>query len=530
MSKILKGVFIYTFIILGIVLILGMLVFGIMFMTADSDTPFALFGYKAIYVVNGEQPNQLVQTIDYENGDVLNLTINGGNFHVFVTQAGDTTENIVVKKTDQLFGLYKGTYNPQAVTSVTKEEGIIKATITAPQLNGLVSYGESYIQVIVPDEKEFVLNLIVENTGGDVTIDGTITNKPTKKIIINTLNVTTTTGDLNMKAIGSLNETEHENTEQTNVTLNGIYFKTDGGNFDLSNINRLTIPSSPSTDVITDTIEINSKRGDFKFHDVVSSMNIHGEDVRIDANIINTNERGFTFNSPNGFFKIKELITTGIAANVITTNVVNVDIETVTGETAITTTYGNISIKTLNNNATLESTNGNITVSIVAKGNLTAISKFGKINVQAYESNAYFKNEKGSITATYVGEAVNAEEKTEIVSKDGAIALGGILNSTDITTTGSATVTLTFAQLAQTGNITHKITLNKGSATLKMQAVSPFKVKASGNVNGSVGSTNIATLVSENGNNVFSVFDATETSCLFDLNAGSGKITFATIE
>lgn len=525
MSKVLKGVLTYTFIIIAILLVFGMLIFGIMFITANSKMQFSFFGFKALHKSRVKYENAIVATKNIEPQSEIDININSGNFKLSVIQSGpDGTQNIVVSKYDDLIGIYRGEYTGPVSTSMELDETTNKyvVNIDIHDVNGLVSYGNSYVDVILPTNKNFKYNLNIVSKNGDVELNGNVKDKPEYTILVNDLKVETNRGKFLVNKLGTLNQ--DENAGEGNVTLNSVYFKTNGGVFDLSKIKKLSVLENEGQ---VSTIVIDSKRGDFKFNDINAPMLIEGEDVRIVANKINTKQQGFTFKSPKGFFKINEIITEGTGVNEISTNVINVEIEKITGETLITTTYGNIVIGTLNNNSTLKSVNGNITVT-TANGNVTATSKFGDINIGGFKKLVSITNEKGNITAKYIGELTETNT-IEVKNNDGKTTLENIYGPLSLTINGDGNVNVTFASLAQSSAVTHNITLKNGEANLKVKIDTPFRLKAKGNVTGTLGSTNIAELIASAGQEVIIPVFGQNNNCLFNINAGSGKVTFQTI-
>jgi len=548
MSKVLKGVTIYTAITLGIVLVLSMLVFGIMFISAGSSNPFTVFGYKAIYVNNKTQEAVVIDTEEIANESVIDLVINSGNYDVFISQTNDTSTSIGSRKIDNLFGLYKGeTYSANIVTSfvqVTGEENHYTATINVPQLDGYVSYGDSRVLVKLPTDKNFVYNLTIVSSTGDISLNGFVNEtymEAEKPFELNKLSVTTTTGNFVIKNVGTdveeiIPATEEGQEDQIitvrKLALDSYYFNTNGGVFDLTDVDLLSISDAEQS---TLAFEINANLGDFYFNDILGKMVIIGQDIRLEANKIDTAKKGFTFNAPKGFFKIEELVTEEdienpeASVNDITTEVINVEIGSITGLTSIDTTYGNIIVTTLNNAATLNSVNGNITVT-TANQNITAISKYGDITITGYKKLAYLKNEKGSITATYTGttEVADITNLTEAYNTDGRTTLNGIFANLTLSVTGNGSANVTFTDLSTSSESVYQISMNKGNATLGLNLTRPFRFKAVGDVKGTLGNVNIAGLVTQNGQNVeIPVFSATNDSCLIVANAGDGSITFA---
>ena len=540
MSKILKGVLIYSFIAIAIVLVLAMFVFGIMFFTANSSKPFEVFGYKAIYRSNVFVESKVIATEEFDENDVLNLTINVGNFDAVVLLTDDTTEDIIVRKRDDIFGVYNNVYDPSINTAVesvydeTELLNIITANVTVGQVEGLVTYGGSYVQILVPGIKNFVVNLNIVTTTGDVVINGVSDEDPTQKFTINNLNVETTTGNLTLTKIGSIIEEEYDNQEESLVTMNSIELKTNGGTFDLSNIDNLSVVNE--VDSIENKVVINAQLGFFKFIDITAPIRIEGKSVSLQARVLNTGVGGFVYDSPQGYFKIEEIIADQDVSNVIETEMVSIDLLKVSGTTNITTTYGDIKIGTAENAIIIGSEHGDITISNVAKGNVTAISHYGKINVNSYLKRAYFKNNRGTITATYYKAGtfnaetnpmeINAEHLTEVETVTGGVTLNNVFNSITVTITDSATLNVNLTTLPEDPTVIHDINMGTGTATLNLSSLIHFRVNATGNVTGTGYFSTMASKVSTAGQGVTFAVGETANDTNSVLFSVSGKVVF----
>lgn len=550
MSKVLKGVLIYTGVLIGIGLVLSMLLGGIMFLTAGTNSPFSVFGYKAIYLSNVNRENTRIITSEVASNSVITLNVNSGDFDLNVVQASDTTENIIVKKKDSLFGIYTGEYNGNPQIDFDQEELVVDISVS--MFDGFISYGESALTVILPSAKDFVYDLNLTSASGDITLNGYEAvegeNAETNTLELNQLNVSTGTGNFYLKNVGEhvAESTEGETTipAHLDLELHGLLFGSNGGRFDLrgeTETEKLYISvveeeglEEGEESAYSEEFEISADNGDFFFDKVFGYMDISGSDIRIDADYLNTQGKGFSFNSPTGYFDIGEVVTIATAgqetvgANTITTETVNVMIETISGETSITTTYGNISIGTLQNGATLGSENGNITVD-VANGNITAISKYGNVTVSSYKKSAYLDTDKGAIAATYTGDMTETgiTNTTEVYNKDGKTTLNNVFGNLTLSVTGNGNATVTFAQFVQSSESQHNISISKGSSSLRVLLTQPFRFNATGNVNGTIVNDNIADLIAAQGQGTnIALLNATENSPLITINAGSGSATF----
>lgn len=550
MSRILRGVIVYTFILAAAAAVLGVFLFGIMFITSATGKPFKVFGYKAIYSRNARSAEEIT-TSSFDKGSILNLTIKSGNHKVLVKQAGDSTTNIIVQKSDSMVGIIKGYDGKiEKTISVDEETGVISATISIKNAEGIVSYGESFLLVYVPDAKEFKINLSVETVNGNVVIDGATQKDAAAKIALNSLSVKTVKGSMEVKQLGSIFGVEQADSTTSNATLAGIYLNTKGGNFVFSSVENLRVVSGETLKEIEEinedfekdetsefvapeisgdgVIEIEAAAGDFIFKNIYSQMKVFGEQIRIEAADIVVQGEGFKFNAPKGYLKIRSIFTQGNeeeVANVINTEVINVDIQEITGYTNIKTTMGSIKINTINGSATLQSRNGNITVGEVVTGNMSAVTQFGNINIKGYKQAAYFESTKGDITATSLQEEGSIFQ-TEVKTNDGSVALNTIAGMLKLAIKGNGSAKVNFIDLVQNADNLVEIVNARGKINLVVKS-SPFFLIAKGSVVGDVFTTNIANLVKGKEGQKVSVLTTSSASPLMDINAGNGKVTFS---
>jgi len=512
--KILKGVLLYTLIIIGMFLVVGMLIFGIMFITANTNTPFSLFDYKAINASNKTYDDVFLDASQLTDGQTVTINIYANDFDVNITQTSDTTDKIIARKNDNMFGLYSGSY--VGIPTVTFNAETTTYKIVANEINGLIAFRDSSLNVMVPSVDNFIYNFNIYNTTGNVSINGCV-KEEVAQLQINNLYVETTKGDFVIDNIA--NKTGINNVGF--ISLNSISVKTNGGIYDFSKIENLGVAGNSG-------IFIQAEYGDFVFDNVKGQLNILGEDIRIEANVVNTLGEGFYFNSPKGYFKITEIRSEEEnSINTIITDNIDVDIETITGETTILTTYGNINVDTLNNNASLTSENGNITVKH-ALNNISVVSTYGNIVVEDYRAKGYIKNINGTINITFGLNVATAANNCEIISTSGSVVANNIYNPIKVTTLGKAGVTINFADIVNDKNIEHNIKLNSGTANLYLKSNRAFYLNATGNVAGNVGSETITATTTDVV--VLSEDDsAGQNLSKIKLDAGSGQIIFHTI-
>lgn len=547
--KIIKGIGIYTLLILGALLLFAVLIAGCMFIFPNFD----VFGWKIMFRSNQQVVN--INSPELEVGATYNVCIDAGVHNVSVYQFTDDTKFANIVKVDDMFGFYKGDYNEQLVYPENAETKKYNIYVNAASIDGAVLGRKSEIKVYLPNSSSYVLN--IKTTTGDIAINGTgvsATNK-THNLNVTGLDIETTTGDFKWENINSTpvkvgtgenalykNEvvdaidTTAEGYTADNyaryVLLSKLNAKTSTGKFDfsLSNSDSKKTYIAPaviggdSTVNFIDVITNNSKpsaldekidndkygfylsadRGDFTFNNVIATkLNIVGKDVLVRANEIATC-KDFYFNVPNGYFEIENLnsiFTTTL--NTIITNNINIDLENASGELSIVTTYGNINIGTLNQNASLTSTDGNIVVK-QANAAISAISEKGDITIEKYRDKGFLKNKSGKISATFDVDwyktatlgIVDYQKCMEVYNENASTTIKDAVFKTDILS-GGGNLTVSYYEMKNTQGLTgatpieHKITVTGGNAQVSIPNIAAFKFKGAGSISGNVGSVSI---------------------------------------
>ena len=550
--KIVKGVLLYTVIIIGIALVIAMLLVGAMFLFPK----FEVFGWKIMHKSNETIKDTISKEIT--SSSVQTIEIDAGLHDVRIHQFEGETKYILVNKTDDMFGFYNNDDGYDNKVTI-KNPATDKFEITVSKLNGAILPRDSRLDIYVPNSKSY--NFIIRTTSGDVSLDGT-----TKKLNLNSLNISTDSGNFSWKNINSTIfkkgadsyswqvvgevDTKEENYKKENykqvVFINDLKATTNSGTFnfkmengDVANFAIAPIKSGNGTTAnvmqgmfansnknawlssFTESNQSNfyfeAKRGEFLFDGIFSygglNLSFIGNDVLVDANAIQlttpeeqTSENpkmfSFMFNAPNGFFKINEL---SASLSTIITNNIDVKLDKVHGELSITTTYGDINISNVTENASLKSTHGNITVGN-ATASLSAISEYGDITVNKYSNRLYLKNRHGKITAsfnrewfeankTYISDEQCKTTVAEIANEDGSINVSNLVFETKLTTTKGGAINASFYEMhkadSQQNQITHKILLTGGSANVQITNLVPFMFKGKGSIGGSIGSATI---------------------------------------
>lgn len=457
--KALKGLLIYIGIALAMVLGVCVLLFAGMYF-------FPTFRIAGIGIVHKSKTvvNEEIDFSNYSNFDNIELTIGSKRVNVEIVP---TEEKFTYTLQQDVFGIVYDMTEYAVIKTISQTDNTIKVNLNVTEPNGLWADNNSELKICLPKNHKY--NAIINTNKGQVNIDS---------CSLNSLNVTTTSGNVSLTNCGELINDERY------LILDALNLSTDTGNFDLSSVSNLTVNS---------VIKLNANDGDFNFGNIKAGLDIAGTGVRLTAKTISTSEDGFRFISENGFFKIDKIITGIGTENTIVTENCDVQINEIFGKTAIITTYGNINITTLNDKTTLSSEHGNINIK-QAYEDLRITTDFGNITVSSYLMNGKFVSRKGNIDVKSIGEYQKGI-RTEIQNEDGAINVDNKINQLIVKTTGMSKVTVTYREIK--GGLTniedvfqHKVTLGQYSSAIVYMPTAnyntPFKFKAKGNISGEI--------------------------------------------
>lgn len=557
--KTLKGIGIYTLIILGILLVIAGLLVGCMFLMPG----FKMFGWTLL-----AKNHEVKDFYSASELDALTYTINidASIYNVTVTLGEGKT--VYVQQTDEMYGFYRpDNYTEEDFKTSISQSGTI-INITSPSFPSSMSGRKSALYVTLPKKaKEYNLN--VKTSTGSIVIKGNTNGDfPLKELEINT-----ESGDVSFDSLRSvvykngdkfqeITSLENENKDLLTrvVPIEKILINSNKGDVDFrfgseslktENIYLTTcsynqVKGASSLDALINILEkntnenpivLNTKNGDVTFDNVYSQeFQLSGNDVLLRANKIYSSKE-FKFNSPSGLFEISSLTA---PLSTITTNNIGIKLGKINGELSVTTTYGNIEIEESTKNTSLNTVHGNIKVGH-AKGSVSAISEYGDIDVK-YSSKAYFKNNHGSIKVEFVNKNENKtgiERDKEYNNTCDIITGNGTVNATNLTyettlTSNGGRITAQFSEMYEAANkennnislvVHHKVVLNGGSAEIQVPSLKAFMFKGIGNISGSVGSTAMAA------NNEYKVVVGETASDLlahFEVDAKGGKANFST--
>lgn len=517
--KIIKGVLIYTMLLIGGALIIGMALIGCMFLFPN----FKVFGWGVMF-----QSNKLVTDIKSENfspqpedsNKVITLDIDAKLHDVEIYQFSDSTEYISIQKYDDMFGLMKGSRdNYDGSVTLDKVEDNIEDhyKIETKAIEGAILKRTSRIIVYVPNRQNYVFNISTNN--GNITINGGLKEVAGKvetatNLKVVGLNLKTTSGDFSWNNI--------YNNEKI-VPLKTLIAKTNTGKFDFTLGDDITLNSTDNQ------YYLECKRGEFLFNNIdADKVNIVGDDVLVRANKLHT-KKSFYFNAPSGFFDVTTLTNNDKGLSTIITNNIDVKLDTVNGELAITTTYGDITVNKTMANATLKSIHGNITIG-EAKSSLSAISEHGDITVGKYSAKVYLKNKHGKIVATFDKDADrNYNNASTMINEEGSITANKLILPTTLKTTSGGTINASYYLLPTNTSprVEQEVNLQGGGkAYLQLPNTNAFVFTGYGNISGRVSSQDM--VAGENKIILTSTTDDTNKMTLFTVRGATGTTVFST--
>lgn len=543
--KAIKGILVYTgLILLAIVLILGLMV-GFLFLSKNSN----IFGY---YFRNVSYEGYTHHEVDVENIRKVNLTIETKDYNI-VVRAREDEAKISIKSQNQYFGFLKGTVDPvtEKKSAVTKPnlkvikseadsatEYTIVCSLENPQ--GLLAFKEqNTLFVDVPfcihdNVIEYNLNLTTGNKNirfETTTREGTGTRK-TVPINVTGLKLTTNKGDAIIsgiaKTVGDLPKA---------LEMETLNISTNGGTFDFSSYDLITI---------TDDLKLNSKNASYVFKnlDAKKGMEVVGTNVKFQADRVTCGTNGFLYKSDTGALNIGVLNSSNrvwttdtsgsyyvkavegdkIYENTIFTESSAVEINEVVGKLGLKNTYGNVAIKHLTHQASITSENGDVKISKSGtwfntknaveysdKSSLIVYTTYGDIEVGVYYQDGVFYSKKGSIT---VNSKIGESEKkgsdryyyTEITSKDGKITLITDGSPFRVVCTGDANVKLNINNMFDkvsypsdlsagllpkvfAENIPYYISTNNGKIEASLPIQSYLAIVKGSKISGGIGAT-----------------------------------------
>ena len=499
--KIIKGVFTYLLIMLGIVAIAGVLLFAAM---AFLHVP--MFGMNVIMhnsLDKGATALNEFSELKWEPGTTRLIEINSNNYDVNIRANAGTLSDSKTATAELFnggFGLstngiaspevtvrYYNSRTAEKYNFITSKDytSAVKIVIDINTPQGLIAYKDSKLNLNLP-YSGYKYDFVINSGEGDVKIypatNPVSSEKEYGNLEVNSLAITTTKGNVSVSGL-------KENSGV--LKLSSLELKTETGKFDFSEHKEIETSSN--------VVKIEGVRGDFKFSKYNGKFAIKGENLVFDADYINTKNGEFLYNCPNGTIMI-DVLNVGDGVAQIVTEYAKVDIMHLIGDTSIQATYGATNIKnTYANVVDVTTTHGNITIDNATKnkvtigynpaattlaekypvssgsgeynGTIALRSRYGDILVKAYETKGWFTNINGRINVKQNATGDRYETKIETVK--GTVVAENLVGIVNATNTGSANMTIAFAKLvAKTGseadNPRSTITSHGGKLTVKV--------------------------------------------------------------
>ena len=486
--KVLKGIFIYTMLIIGAVFVVGILLLGGMYLFK-----WSLFGYtfKNINIQTDRfasiNINSFVhngQAIENDNPRIK-FVIDSGVYSVRI-QPDKEGSQINYYTVSDFTGFVKSTdkvYTPAVTTSLSMKDGCMIVNMKVANPEGAISFDKerNRIVIVVPEiftktesKKEISYYCDITTTKGSITLKNSVTddNKFNAPLRVKSLVAKTETGNITLGGFD-----RDGNNAKTDVTLDNIILSTKRGIFDFSSFTKLTIKEK---------FVLNSDKADYIFDTLVAKngVEILGNNILLKANEITCENGDFVFKSASGGVQVgtincsnytkevtaaatetveekyhyKENGTTTLNNVSIFTENANIVIKNLMGKTRIDNIYGSITIDLLCNQASIKNENSNITIkksgvlpandgttTMTETSSMVIYNTYGNIDVKEYYQNGLFTNVKGSITLNSAFNSMKSVDEyyyTKVVSKDGNVELTTAGNPYTIEATDKANVTI----------------------------------------------------------------------------------------
>lgn len=520
--KILKGLFVYTILLIGIALAVGIVLVSVMFFT-----DLKLFGYGMVKNLTESKITTVGETTLVPNSIEMEVITKGFDVNITPKTYGEKT--FVVTYYNNLVGLYKDSddvyikgsvdvskdskygcfSNPRYYAGDTEipfngtsyDGDISKATKVVIELvepDGFLQYGKSRVDIYIPQEIN-ISKLTITTTAGDINIaKDTAESEDTPRYIdVNSLSITTGSGDLvNVDGIRTVADGSNY------VLFDNMSITTNSGDCDLSSRN-IVIGSSQSNNFESFSVNISdipvtlkTNSGKFTFSELYGTVDIKGDNINMVADEIYTGGKRLEVNTSRGILNVKNIYTTessrvldegevsltnpsiritNMASNdtmvEIYTTYTSVNINYISGPLSIASNYGDINIGTVKDYADITSEHGDVHVKNM---NDTFIieTTYGDITVDSYKKSATLFTSYGQITVTDATDA-GSNYLTQIKSQDGNVYLNNAYAGYDITGTGKANIKITMKEFDDASkNKTFSVNTARGNIDVYLNGIS----------------------------------------------------------
>lgn len=474
--KALKGIMIYTGLVIMAIILIGALLVGFLFLSKKST----LFGYY-FRNVSFEEASHFSLDLAEDSVETVKVTLSAENYNLVVRVDADKT-NLNVSSSSQYFGFLKAskdvkTGKNKPVTTpnlvlvsknLDEDSKTLSLSFKLQEQEGLLSFkNQNNLYIDLPyyssgsTTVKYDLDLTTGNKNIKFVTDTVKVHKKEKVVPLNatSMKLTTNKGDVTVSGIGS-----EIGADLKTLSMNNLTISTNGGTFDFTSYEKVGVGS---------LLKLNSQKANYKFNELsANGVEVIGTNVKFEAKNVKCGEKGFLYRADTGALNIKTLesyektlkadsdpVTPEyeykIYENTIFTESSDVQLGTVYGKLGVKNTYGNVKITTLVHQASITSKNGNVNIDKSGedpsgtkseKSSLIIYTTFGDINVGSYYQDGVFYSKKGSITVNSKVDKPDRGDRyyyTDITSKDGKITMTTDGNPFRIVCIGDANVQLT---------------------------------------------------------------------------------------
>lgn len=461
-----KGLLIYIGIILGSIVGLGLILLCVMYFVPS----VRIFGVGVVHY-GGVVDEDSIAINDYSSYSSIELNVNSRDININIVPTDDNAVNYSLKL--NIFGISSEIVEYRVTKNCSIENDVLKINLKVTEPKGWISTNESALTVNVPSTKLYSIYTTSER--GSVNLGSSKASLKLKSI-----NIVTGKGNLWLTNVG-------DGTNVKTLNLTSLNLSTDSGLFDLSGINAINV---------TNKVKFVANNGRFKFDVINATLEITGDDVRLDANELDCGVGGLDVMLKNGYFNVTKLSCSGGGENSIITDNTSFNVSEISGKTGIVTSYGDIKISKLHDYTMIENINGRVTIG-TALDNIMIKTTMGDISVDNYYKSGSFTSKKGNITVNskVENEATDFTKgySTEINNVDGKVIVDNAGNPLIINTTGKSRVEVVFRKIvselssAEAPYYKHQIRIKgQGSGFVRIPTlnVPAFMFEATGGVYG----------------------------------------------
>ncbi len=442
-TKTLKGILLYSLILIGSALAVFAAIVIIMFIFPN----LKLFGYGMVSKKETTSNSTAISTSQISQP--FDVIVGAGNFDIFISQSTDDSISYT------LFNNCLGAANLNSA-GVNEEITTSSYTLNITEPSGWVFYRDSNLKISLPANLEY--NFIIKSTEGNISISN---------LQINNLKLTTSTGNFYLS---------HK--DQKDLELNNVNISTNSGNFNFK--------SKYDNVKINNGLTFSATRGDILFNNLESDIDLVGKDIYFEANNVKTLENGFNANVSNIVLKVFGHLNSsnGSAQNSILTSSSLININELTGTSSIKSSNGNITLGTIHSPAIIYSSDGNVNVNS-AEEYIKIDCKYSDITLGTYAKSAYIKSLSGNISAHSTSADIN--DSTEIITSNGNITHSTNLIPFKIVSDGLSSINVTISNFDEDHGLEYLINAPNSSVKVKYSPNYYFKYLISGDIDTTTG-------------------------------------------